>query len=104
MTCTSETSSKADYDIEEPFTLLESMLRYSINFTDNTNVIIDILVLISKEMNAVRVTERYTSCFTYALLQTCTSNNIAKLNAILNFIKTEHIKLDEEIILSFDSQ
>jgi hypothetical protein len=58
------------------FTLLKAMLQYSINFTDNTNVIIDILDLISKEMNvhkAICVKERYTYCFTYAvhLLLTC---------------------------------
>ena len=53
------------------FTLLADMLHYSIHFTDNTNVIILILDLISKEMNvynAIYVKERYTCCFTYALL------------------------------------
>ena len=83
------------------FTLLKAMLQYSINFTDNTNVIIDILDLISKEMNvhkAICVKERYTYCFTYAVLQTCASTDIAKLNAILNFIKTKGIKLDKHIL------
>jgi hypothetical protein len=50
------------------------------------------------------ITELAVCCFTYALLQTCTSNDKERLNAILNFIKTEHIKLDEEIILSFDTK
>ena len=89
------------------FTLLADMLHYSIHFTDNTNVIILILDLISKEMNvhnAIYVKERYICCFTYALLQTCASNDIARLNAILNFIKTKHIKLDEQLILSFDTK
>ena len=60
------------------FTLLEYMLQYSINFIDNTNVIIHILDLISKEMNVhnpICVKERYTRCFTYALLQSCASND-----------------------------
>jgi len=37
--------------VKVQFTLLEAMLRHSINFTDNTNVIIDILDLINKVMN-----------------------------------------------------
>jgi hypothetical protein len=47
---------------------------------------------------AICVKERYTYCFTYAVLQTCTSTDIAKLNAILNFIKTKGIKLDKHIL------
>ena len=101
--------SNAYHPSSEPvqFTLLKSMLRYSINFTDNTNVIIHILDLISKEMNVhstVCVKERYTCCFTDALLQSCASNDVARLNAISNFIKTKHIKLDEQIILLFDTK
>jgi hypothetical protein len=99
------------------FTLLEAMLRYSINFTDNTNVIKHILGLINKERNvhsAICVKERYRCCFTYALLATnnlriftwillVSNDNIICSSSFMRFLFMK-LNIAFNLALSFETQ